>query len=78
MISPDTPIPCRHLMSKGRIIHGRSAHCLRETSGSSHYTCLRTQTVVGPDDRLCVPEACQPGRACYLADAPLPAAPGVS
>ncbi|RMG97084.1 MAG: hypothetical protein D6705_09545 [Deltaproteobacteria bacterium] len=69
-MTPDDPIPCRFLSTKGRVIHGRTAPCLRRTSPSSHYTCLRTQTVLGPDDGLCVPEACTPARPCYRPDTP--------
>ena len=67
----DTPPPCKHLWTKGRVVHGRRARCLVQTSSGGHYACLRTQTVLGPDDRLCVPEACTPRRACYVADVPL-------
>lgn len=36
--------------------HGGTAH--------NHY-CLRTMTVIGPDDDVVGPRLCAPGRACY-------------
>ena len=38
-----------------------------ETRGGTahnHY-CLRTMTVIGPDDDIVSPRPCAPGRACY-------------
>lgn len=34
-------------------------------SPESSCWCSRTVTVLGPDDILCSPEMCQPGRTCF-------------
>jgi hypothetical protein len=34
--------------------------------GTAHnYYCLRTMTVLGPDDDVVAPRVCVPGRSCY-------------
>jgi hypothetical protein len=62
----DTPV-CRHLRTKALHVYGQDTPDAFSTSRSSSYQCLRTQFVTGPDDALCVPESCQPGRACFQA-----------
>jgi hypothetical protein len=59
-----TPV-CRHLRTKALHVYGQDTPDAFSTSRSSHYHCLRTQFVTGPDGSLCVPEECQPGRACF-------------
>jgi hypothetical protein len=63
-IDPARPV-CRHLRTKALHIDGRDAPDAFITSRSSHYHCLRTQFVTGPDGGLCLPEECQPGRSCF-------------
>lgn len=38
-----------------------------EFSPESACWCAQTVTVLGPDDILCSPEMCQPGRVCFEA-----------
>jgi hypothetical protein len=33
---------------------------------SNHCWCYQTQQVVGPDGRQVAPQACTPGRSCYV------------
>jgi hypothetical protein len=40
---------------------------LHESDVMPHW-CLRTQSLLGPDDGVAKPSACQPGRHCYRAD----------
>ena len=56
---------CRHLRTKALHVYGRETPDAYVTSRSSHYTCLRTQFVTGPDQGLCVPEECHAGRRCF-------------
>ncbi|MCA9706198.1 MAG: hypothetical protein KDK70_10145 [Myxococcales bacterium] len=56
---------CRYLRTKALHVYGQDTPDAFVTSRSSHYACLRTQGVTGPDQALCVPEQCQPGRACF-------------
>jgi hypothetical protein len=58
---------CRHLRTKALHVYGHDTPDAFVTSRSSHYTCLRTQFVTGPDQGLCVPEACHPARGCFEA-----------
>lgn len=37
----------------------------RAVPGDGHFWCLRTCEAVGPDDGLCDPSDCRPGRRCY-------------
>jgi hypothetical protein len=46
-------------------VYGRDTPDAFATSRSSHYHCLRTQFVTGPDQSPCLPEDCQPGRGCF-------------
>jgi hypothetical protein len=61
---PDRPV-CRHIRTKALHVYGHDTPDAFSTSRSSHYHCLRTQFVTGPDAALCVPEDCQPGRTCF-------------
>lgn len=64
----DTTQPvCRHLRTKGMHVYGRDTPDAFSTSRSSHYHCLRTQFVTGPDGGLSVPEQCAAGRECFEA-----------
>ena len=58
---------CRFLRTKALHVYGRDTPDAYRTSASSHYHCLKTQFVVGPDQAPCVPEACQAGRHCFEA-----------
>jgi hypothetical protein len=62
----DGPV-CRHLRTKALHVYGRDTPDAFVASRSSHYHCLRTQFVTGPDQSPCVPEDCQPGRNCFEA-----------
>lgn len=62
----DTSQPvCRHLRTKGMHVYGHDTPDAFSTSRSSHYHCLRTQFVTGPDGELSVPERCAAGRECF-------------
>jgi hypothetical protein len=56
---------CRHMRTKALYVYGQDTPDAVMTSRSSHYHCLRTQFVTGPDQGLCVPERCTPGRSCF-------------
>jgi hypothetical protein len=58
---------CRSLRTKALHVYGPDTPDAYATSRSSHYHCLRTQFVTGPDQAPCVPEQCQPGRSCFEA-----------
>lgn len=62
------PPRCRHLRTKALHVYGRDTPDAVATSRSSNYQCIRTQFPTGPDGGLCVPEDCQPGRPCFVAD----------
>lgn len=65
-LEADTPV-CRHLRTKEMYVQGQDCEDAFVTSRSSHYHCLRTQFVTGPDEALCLPELCQPNRDCFVA-----------
>jgi hypothetical protein len=48
-------------------VYGQDTPDAFVASRSSHYSCLRTQFITGPDQGLCVPEACHPARGCFEA-----------
>jgi hypothetical protein len=56
---------CRFLRTKALHVYGQDTPDAFMTSRSSHYTCLRTQFVTGPDAAPCLPEDCRPGRRCF-------------
>lgn len=64
VIDTDQPV-CRHLRTKAMYVYGRDTPDAFVTSRSSHYHCLRTQFVTGPDGGLTVPESCRPTRECF-------------
>lgn len=37
-------------------------------STTAVYWCLGTMETAGPDDAICHPSSCRPGRACYQAE----------
>ena len=56
---------CLHLRGSGYSEAGvRDANPV-ECSPTGSNWCTHTLTVLGPDDTLCSPEMCQPGRSCY-------------
>lgn len=64
----DTTQPvCRSLRTKALHVYGQDTPDAFSTSRSSHYHCMRTQFVTGPDGQLTVPEHCKPGRPCFEA-----------
>lgn len=63
-LAADTAV-CRHIRTKALHVYGQDTPDAFVTSRSSHYSCLRTQQVTGPDQGLCVPEHCHPGRDCF-------------
>lgn len=64
----DTSQPvCRWLRTKGMHVYGQDTPDAFTTSRSSHYHCLRTQFVTGPDGELSLPERCSAGRSCFEA-----------
>ena len=56
---------CRRLRSRGFYLAGPEEADQFEFSPESSCWCSQTVTVLGPDDILCSPEMCQPGRACF-------------
>jgi hypothetical protein len=58
---------CRCLRHKGYYQAGVREADLVECAPSGSCWCAHTVTILGPDDILCSPEVCQPGRACYQA-----------
>jgi hypothetical protein len=58
---------CKCLRSKGFYLAEPEKVEHFEFSPESSCWCARTVTVLGPDDILCSPETCQPGRACFEA-----------
>jgi len=66
VIDRSRPI-CRHMRTKAMHVYGPDVVDAFVSSRSSHYHCLRTQQVTGPDDRLCLPEACTESRSCFSA-----------
>lgn len=61
------PQRCRHLLSKGLYINaGIKRGC--EVTGDGNFWCGKTQTVMGPDRKLCDRDYClEPGRGCHEA-----------
>lgn len=60
---------CRHLRSKA--LQGfdlLDAESLRHLYAHNEvpWSCSRSGHNVGPDDHLCAPESCRPGRGCFL------------
>ncbi len=58
---------CRQLLSKGLFINAGLAPG-EQIVGDGNFWCGKTQTVFGPDDRLCNGEECRDKtRSCYEA-----------
>ena len=56
---------CRRLLSKGLYINAGLPPG-EEVTGDGNFWCGRTQTIYGPDDRLCDGEHCTDAtRTCY-------------
>mgnify|MGYP001227906785 FL=1 len=64
VVDPTVPV-CKHLRTKALHVYGRDTSDAFSTSRSSHYHCLRTQFIIGPDGGLSVLESCWPGRDCF-------------
>ncbi|MCB9741739.1 MAG: hypothetical protein H6741_02425 [Alphaproteobacteria bacterium] len=59
---------CRWLRWKGFIgaaYPSQEALARALTFSDSTFTCLKTRQFQGPDDGMCSPESCAPGRSCY-------------
>lgn len=60
---------CLHLRSKMDYVsydsQGNGDENGAAASGAPPCYCLRTHTVIGPDDDIVSPVECAPGRACY-------------
>ncbi len=65
MEHPVTHPVCKRLRTKGYYVTGPDDVDLVEFSPTASYWCAHTVTVLGPDDILCAPEACRPGRTCF-------------
>jgi hypothetical protein len=61
----DTRPVCKKLRTKALHVYGQRTADAFHTSRSSHYHCMATSFVTGPDGALCAPEECQPGRVCF-------------
>ncbi len=56
---------CRELLSKGLYINA-GLPAGEEAAGDGNFWCGKTQTIYGPDDRLCNGEECTDStRSCY-------------
>ncbi|NOY28094.1 MAG: hypothetical protein GXP62_19690 [Oligoflexia bacterium] len=72
---------CDHLQCKA--LMGRRFRSSQDLEtammhSDSQFTCLHTTQPWGPDQDLCAPEYCQPGRACFAMSARDPGAAGQS
>ena len=58
---------CPNLVMKHLLTHQMDEEVRdgRAEPGDGYYWCLRTCTVIGPDDELVRPGRCVPGRACH-------------
>lgn len=56
---------CRDLLSKGLYInHGLKPD--QQATGDGNFWCGKTQTIYGPDDRICDGDECRDStRSCY-------------
>jgi hypothetical protein len=56
---------CRSLLSKGLYINAGLPPG-QEAAGDGNFWCMKTQTIFGPDDRLCDGTECRDAsRSCY-------------
>lgn len=57
---------CQYLRTKKCYIPTQASdNFLTETGSGSQYWCIRTMTVMGPDDVVVSPEDCNSRRACF-------------
>jgi hypothetical protein len=56
---------CRHLRCKMFYVKGRDGCDLTTASTTAQYICLRSQQVLGPDDRPVGPGQCARARRCF-------------
>jgi hypothetical protein len=68
MDTPTAALLCKRLQTKGYYLMEPEATERSDSSPEASYWCARTVTALGPDDTLCTPEACQPGRMCFEAE----------
>jgi hypothetical protein len=61
--------PCHGFRTKAYYINEGQGLDPSECAMTAACWCLHTTTVLGPDDLLCSPETCQPGRTCFKAAA---------
>ena len=58
---------CRLLRSKGMYLPREDADLEVEVSSTAVFWCLRSMSVIGPDDGPVAPEDCRRGRSCHEA-----------
>jgi hypothetical protein len=56
---------CKRLRSRAFYLARPEGADHFEFSPESSCWCAHTVTILGPDDTLCSPEMCQPGRPCF-------------
>lgn len=62
----DKPV-CAKFMSKATQVPDLLNHMdEQEFAMTAQYTCLKTANVVGPDNNVVDPEACQSSRKCFV------------
>ncbi len=57
--------PCQGFRTKAYYISEEQGLDPSECAPTAACWCLHTTTLLGPDDLLCSPETCGPGRTCY-------------
>jgi hypothetical protein len=61
----NTATRCRQLLSKG-LYTNAGMPAGEKATGDGHFWCGKTQTIFGPDDRICDAENCTDAtRSCY-------------
>jgi len=58
---------CQGFRTKAHYLNEEQGLDPSECAPTAACWCLHTTTVLGPDDVLCSPETCQPGRTCFKA-----------
>ena len=69
MSHPEAPALCRWLRWKGYYAledHSAAEFADHAERNEVPWSCLLTAQSWGPDDELCMPEGCQPGRGCFV------------
>ncbi len=56
---------CQCFRTKAFYADGRHAVDPADCAPTPACWCVHTTTILGPDDVLCSPEMCRPGRACF-------------